>query len=168
MMPAPTYRLRTATVHDRPFLLHVYGSTRAEELAQVDWSDAEKARFVEMQFDAQATHYRETYPDGHYEVVESPAGEPIGRLYLHRGNHDLRIIDIALLPAWCGRGLGSRIVRDILDEAVATGRTVSIHVEIFNPANRLYDRLGFEPVETRGLYRLMQWAPQQHREVCHG
>jgi GNAT superfamily N-acetyltransferase len=167
-MPSPSYRLRPATEFDRALLLQVYGSTRVDELARVDWSDADKARFVESQFDAQAKHYAEVYPDGRYDVIESPAGEPIGRLYLHHGRSELRVIDIALLPDWRGHGLGSRILGEILDEATATNRVVSIHVEIFNPAQRLYERLGFAPIETRGLYRLMQWTPLQHLEVRHG
>lgn len=167
-MPSPAYRLRPVAAFDRELLLQIYGSTRIDELAQVDWGDADKARFVESQFDAQAKHYADVYPDGQYDVIESPAGEPIGRLYLHRGRSELRIIDIALLPAWRGQGLGSRILNDLLNEAVAANRVVSIHVEIFNPAQRLYERLGFVPVETRGLYRLMQWTPLQYPEVCHG
>jgi GNAT superfamily N-acetyltransferase len=167
-MPSPAYRLRPVTELDRELLLQTYGSTRVDELARVDWSDADKARFIESQFDAQAKHYADVYPDGQYDVIESPAGEPIGRLYLHRGCSELRIIDIALLPAWRGQGVGSRILDDVLDEAAATSRVVSIHVEIFNPAQRLYERLGFVPVETRGLYRLMQWTPLQYPEVSHG
>jgi hypothetical protein len=30
-------------------------------------------------------------------------------------------------------------------------------VEKFNPARRLYDRLGFHKTEDRGVYDLMQW-----------
>jgi GNAT superfamily N-acetyltransferase len=167
-MPPPIYRLRPVTEFDRALLLQVYGSTRCDELARVDWSDADKARFVESQFNAQATHYAEVYPDGQYDVIESPAGEPIGRLYLHRGRSELRVIDIALLPTWRGHGLGRRILDDVLGEAAAASRVVSIHVEIFNPAQRFYERLGFVPVETRGLYRLMQWTPLQYPEVRHG
>ncbi len=167
-MAAPVYRMRPVTEFDRELLLRIYGSTCVDELAQVDWSEADKARFIESQFEAQAKHYADVYPDGQYDVIESSAGEPIGRLYLHRSRAELRIIDIALLPTWRGQGLGSRILDDVLNEAVATSRVVSIHVEIFNPAQRLYERLGFVPVETRGLYRLMQWTPLQYPEVRHG
>jgi hypothetical protein len=43
-------------------------------------------------------------------------------------------------------------------------------VETFNPARRLYDRLGFVPVRDDGLYILMEWkhdngAKQINREV---
>jgi ribosomal protein S18 acetylase RimI-like enzyme len=37
------------------------------------------------------------------------------------------------------------------------GKVVSIHVEIYNPARRLYDRLGFVQVgEDKGIYIEME------------
>ena len=43
----------------------------------------------------------------------------------------------------------------LLAYADRLGRPVSLHVEPFNPARRLYERLGFRVIETRGLYELM-------------
>src|SRR5437588_636694 len=48
------------------------------------------------------------------------------------------------------------LLRDLLDEAARSGKAVSIHVEKFNPAMRLYQRLGFMRIEDRGVYDLMQ------------
>ncbi|MDO9561897.1 MAG: hypothetical protein Q7J60_09770 [Bradyrhizobium sp.] len=45
-----------------------------------------------------------------------------------------------------------------MDEATACGKAVSIHVEKFNPAIRLYRRLDFETVEDKGVYDLMRWS----------
>ena len=39
----------------------------------------------------------------------------------------------------------------------STDLPVTIHVEVYNPAMRLYERLGFRPIEDRGPYRLMEW-----------
>ena len=89
----------------------------------------------------------------------SRATRPLGRLYVHRGETDIRIVDIALLPEHRGRGIGSHLLRAILDEAAKRGRTVSIHVERFNPALRLYERLGFAHVADTGVYYLMEWRP---------
>ncbi len=66
-------------------------------------------------------------------------------------------MDIALLPEHRGRGIGTRLVQDVLDEARASGRSVSLHVEETNPAKRLYERMGFVDVEDRGVYILMEW-----------
>jgi ribosomal protein S18 acetylase RimI-like enzyme len=37
---------------------------------------------------------------------------------------------------------------------------VTIHVEVFNPALRLYERLGFKKVAENGPYHLMEWRFQ--------
>ena len=150
--------LRPATGADRGFLLRVYGATRADELALVDWTDEQKQAFVAMQFSAQDTHYRSHYANASFDVVLVD-GEAAGRLYVDRGADDIRVIDIALLPDRRGAGIGSLLLRQLLDEAAATARKVSIHVEVDNRARRLYDRLGFVPVADRGLHLLMEWVP---------
>ncbi len=137
----------------------MYGSTRAEELARTDWDQAQKDAFVLMQFEAQDTHYRAHYDGAEFLVVES-GGQPAGRLYLHWRPQELRIMDIALLPEFRGRGLGGTILRDLLERAALTEREVSIHVEKFNPARRLYERLGMVQVAETGVYLLMSTQPK--------
>jgi len=70
------------------------------------------------------------------------------------------VIDIALLPSSCGKGLGSAILADIMDQARAGSKPIVIHVETFNPAMRLYLRLGFAFVEEVGFYHMLEWRPQ--------
>jgi ribosomal protein S18 acetylase RimI-like enzyme len=147
--------LRPARPEDREFLYRVYAGTRAEELALTDWSDAQKEDFLRMQFNAQDAYYTQHYPGARFQVIEH-AGQPIGRLYLDRWADQVRIVDIALLPEWRNRGFGSRLLQDIIAEAEQAGLPVTIHVEMFNPALRLYQRLGFAPVDTHGVYYLMR------------
>ena len=86
-------------------------------------------------------------------------GEPAGRLYVARWPEELRIVDIALLPRFRGRGVGTTLLRQLMDEADAAGKPISIHVEVNNPARSLYDRLGFEVAEDRGVYVFLRRAP---------
>jgi ribosomal protein S18 acetylase RimI-like enzyme len=79
-------------------------------------------------------------------------GEPARRLYLHRGDTEIRIVDIALLPEHRGKGVGTTLLRDV----IAEGKRVTIHVERMNPALRLYERLGFEVAEDKGVYLLLE------------
>src|SRR6185437_16635571 len=104
---------------------------------------------------AQDAYYREHYASAAFDVIEVD-GEPAGRLYVARWDHDIRIIDIALLPEYRGRGIGTALLRELLAEAAADGKRLSIHVELNNPARRLYERLGFVQVEERGVYLLME------------
>jgi ribosomal protein S18 acetylase RimI-like enzyme len=146
--------LRQAEPGDREFLYRVYASTRAEELAVVPWDDSEKDAFLRAQFDAQDRWYREHYAGASFDVVLID-GEPAGRLYVYRSAAEIRIVDIALLPERRGRGVGTALLRDLLAEADAAGKRVTIHVERFNPALRLYERLGFAVAEDKGVYLLL-------------
>jgi ribosomal protein S18 acetylase RimI-like enzyme len=158
-------RLRPVTDADRPFLVDLYAGLRESELEQVQWDAATKRAFVEHQFAAQDAHYRAHYPGATLDVVEL-GGERAGRLYVHRGPSDIRIMDIALLPAFRGRGIGTALLRGLIDEAAASARTLSIHVEQNNPARTLYDRLGFAPVGAHGIYLLLELAPSSAQSVA--
>ena len=149
-------RFRPIADSDLPFLARLYASTRMEELAVTDWSDAQKAAFLQSQFDAQHAHYQKYYAGSEFFVVEQ-AGTAVGRLYLARWKSEHRIVDIALLPEHRGRGLGTALLSDLLDEAATAGKAVTIHVEKFNPALTLYRRLGFSPAGEHGAYHLMRW-----------
>lgn len=140
---------------DLPLLREVYASTRAEELALTNWSDTEKQAFLQMQFDAQHRHYQQHYPDADFRIILR-ATRPIGRLYLARLPDEFRIIDLALLPMHRSVGIGTALLQEILREAAAAGKPVRLHVERFNPALRLYQRLGFTTVEAGQIYLLME------------
>jgi GNAT superfamily N-acetyltransferase len=147
---------RPTTDADLPFLAHVYASTRTEELAVTGWPDEMKQQFLGHQFNAQHTHYRRYYPDAEWLAIER-GGEDVGRLYIDEQSSTILLIDIALLPGSRGLGLGSAILADILEQAAAAGKPVTIHVEKNNPAMRLYLRLGFVTLREEGVYDLLEW-----------
>jgi ribosomal protein S18 acetylase RimI-like enzyme len=153
---AAAIALRPIVPDDRAFLLAVYSSIRQAELAAVGWNSAQKAAFVAMQFGAQHTYYQEHYGSASFDVVLVD-GQPAGRLYVSREGDEIRIVDIALLPEFCNRGIGSSLLRQLHAEARAAGKPLRIHVERFNPALRLYERLGFRQVADRGVYLFMEW-----------
>ena len=144
---------------DRDFLYRVYASTRADEMKLVNWDDAQKRAFLEMQFKAQHAYYAQQFAQAEYRIILLE-GEPIGRLYVDRQPDEIRLIDIALLPEYRGQGIGSYFLQHLLDEARRTQVPVRIHVEQFNPALRLYLRLGFRKIGDTGVYFLMEWSPQ--------
>jgi GNAT superfamily N-acetyltransferase len=150
--------LRPISADDMAFLCRVYAGTREEELAVTDWSPAQKEAFLVMQFNAQHTYYQENYLGAAFQVVLLDK-QPIGRLYMIRWPDELRIIDIALLPAHRGRGVGTAILGAILAEGRRLNLPVRIHVERFNPALRLYTRLGFRQAADKGVYYLMERIP---------
>jgi GNAT superfamily N-acetyltransferase len=143
---------------DHTFLERLYGTTRESELSQTGWSSAEKEAFIKMQFDAQHRHYQQHFAEARFDVIERD-GKPIGRLYVDRRSDEIRIIDIALLPEERGHGLGGHLMKGLLSEARGLNIPVRIHVEQFNPALRLYERLGFGKIQDEGVYYLMEWRP---------
>lgn len=154
------WRLREETDHDLPFLLSLYASTRQDELSAVPWSDAQKADFLSQQFHLQRQHYRRHYAEAGFWLLERD-GQPAGRLYVHGSATELRLMDIALLPACRGAGVGTALIEALQAMARGSCRYIGLHVEPNNPALRLYRRLGFTRVEERGAYCFLQWSPAQ-------
>ena len=72
-------------------------------------------------------------------------------------------MDIALLPEYRGAGIGTWIMRNLLDEAPGAQKPVTLHVEPYNRAVRLYQRLGFHVVERRGINLFMEWRADESR-----
>ena len=140
---------------DLPFVGELYASTRREEVAATGWPAEIQEAFLRQQHEAQHSHYAQHFAEAEWLIVER-AGEAIGRLYLHEHPEQFHIVDISLVPAARGHGIGGAILRDVLDEAHALGKAVTIHVEKVNPARRLYERLGFVMVEDLGIYDLMR------------
>ena len=147
--------LRPEQDGDLDFLRALYRSTREAELAQVDWSDAQKDSFVQMQFNAQRQHYRGTLENVGYDLILQN-GAPIGRLYSQERVTQLHIVDIALIPGQRGHGLGGKLLEALGYNAAQVGKGLGIFVEHQNPARHLYDRLGFEVIADAGIYIEME------------
>lgn len=144
----------------------MYAGTRVEEMDLVDWNAVQKQAFLRMQFRAQDHFYKENYPGAEYQVILLD-GQPVGRLYRHRRSDEIRIMDISLLPEHRGQGIGSVVLNKILVDAANHNLPVTIHVERFNPALRLYERLGFCLAEDKGVYILMEWKPSMLEQNVH-
>ncbi len=154
----PEILLRPETSLDKDFLLTLYISTRELELLNIGWSRKDSHQFLTQQFEAQYLSYRQLYPNAEYLVIEVK-GEPVGRLYLNRNDDEFQLIDIALLSEFRNQGLGSLLIQSILEEAEQNNTPVRLHVEVNNPASRLYERLGFTTVENSGVHLSMLWQP---------
>jgi GNAT superfamily N-acetyltransferase len=154
----PGIALREEEEGDLPFLQRLYASTRAEELAPVPWSEEQKQAFLAHQFALQREQYRQHYPGAEWLLIERDAA-PVGRLYVRAGSSEVRLMDIALLPALRGGGLGTALTRAVLDCADARGLPVTLHVEPFNPAYRMYRRFGFAYVRSTGVYHFLRREP---------
>jgi ribosomal protein S18 acetylase RimI-like enzyme len=147
---------RRITDADLPFLAQVHASSGADAFAAAPWPEAKKAAFVNMQFNLQHLNYQAQYPHADWLVIMR-RGEDTGRLYIERWRDQHHIIDLALLPEHRGKGAGGALLRDLMDEAAACGKAVTMHVEKDNPAMPLFRRLGFAIEEDNGTWQLLRW-----------
>lgn len=154
----PACTMRPVRPDDNAFLCGVYASTREQELGQVPWSPEMREAFIMFQFEAQQRHYQADYPDAEHSIILVD-GRPAGRLYVDRRPNEIRIMDITLLPAWRGTGVGSGVIRDLMDEAGEARKRLTIYVENFNPSQRLFERMGFSLIERDGFLHLYEWKP---------
>lgn len=147
---------RPAEANDDEFLLGLYGSTRLEELALTNWDEAQREAFVRMQFSAQQSHYRQNYPDAEHLIILLD-GEHAGRLYVAEIETQIRIVDITILIEYRNLGMGSAIIKQLMEEAVRIEKPLTIYVETFNPSYRLFQRLGFMKAGETGYSHLFEW-----------
>ena len=150
--------LRPIRPEDEGFLYKVYASTRLDELDALGWSEAQREAFLRMQFRAQQQSYLAQFPTADFPIILWHE-RPIGRLYIERRADEIRGIDIALLPEYRQAGIGTAILQGLLAEAARAGKPFRIHVEKFNRAQRLYERLGFTTLDDDGVYLFMEWRP---------
>ena len=160
MIGAEQVRLRAVKAEDDEFILSVYASTRAEEMARAPWTAEQKEAFVKMQYTAQKQHYAAMYPRASHDIIYIDK-TPVGRIYLDRGAEELHILDVTVLPQYRGRGAGEVVLRRLMEEAGASGKTVTIFVESFNPSLSLFARLGFQKEREEGYQFLMKWQARR-------
>lgn len=149
--------LRDALPSDRPFLLALYAGTRVEEFAHLGWPVEMQRTFMTLQFEAQRGDYERRHPTAACRIVELRRC-PIGRLWVATDARSLTVLDISLLAELRGRGIGTACLRRVQQHAAAAGLDVELQVVVGNPAQRLYERLGFRGVGEAGVRQAMAWT----------
>lgn len=82
----------------------------------------------------------------------------MGRMIVNRSEQEIVLVDIAILPPHRNGGIGTQLVRDLIDEANRFGKTVRLHVLARSEAVRMYERFGFLKTDDDGTYLEMKWA----------
>ena len=152
----PEVTLRPETNADVPFLRSLYATTRVD-VTFSGLPEEQKKHFIDMQFNAQRTCYYNDYPNIDFSIIEVNR-RPAGRLYLSRMPEEIRVMDISVLPAFRNKGIGSRLLRMVQDEARSRGLSVTLHAEKFGNMARFYERLGFEVTEEKQEHFFMKWT----------
>jgi GNAT superfamily N-acetyltransferase len=161
-MSDPSYEdsisFRPATGDDEEFLLELYQSSRGEDLRGLGWDEARVSEFLTLQHEAQQVFYQTDYQQASDEIVLIE-GEPAGRLIVELREHEIRCVDIALLPAHRNAGVGTNLIRRLQDQARQVNKPLRLQVIRFSQAVPLFERLGFERTSETGTHFQMEWRP---------
>jgi len=152
-------QLRPAQAKDEAFLRLVHDAGRALEFEtlKMQGQDELHALIMAQQYNAQHDSYFNAFTLAKYAVIEW-CGQPIGRIYVDFRDHELRILDLNVLPAWRGKRIGDIVVRAICGQASGERKPVTLSVHPLNPARAFYHRLGFREAGTsHGAFIEMEW-----------
>ncbi len=151
--------LRPALPADEPFLHALYADRRGPELATLGWGTEEQRAFLDMQFRAQQAGYAATFPGAdHWVVIVDD--HAVGRLLVDRGPDEHRVVDMVILSAYRGSGIGTALMAGVMD-AAGTGTPVRLSAAAHDDRLvRWYEGLGFTVVGHRGPNVLLEWRRQ--------
>lgn len=150
--------LRPVTATDAELLLQIYQSSRGDDLRGLGWSEDRISEFLGMQYEAQQRFYEGEYKRAADEIILWE-GRPAGRLVVERREHEIRYIDMALLPEHQNRGVGTFLIQRLQDEARKSKKPLRLQVIRFNRAVSLLERLGFVRTSETGTHFQMEWMP---------
>ena len=161
-MPDQTYLLRHAAVEDQQFLFSLYARGRAKEVAAWGWNAVQQEMFLRLQFNAQQRWYEVAYQGAEHNVVLCE-GKPVGQLLVLRKDREILLVDIAIMPEYQNRGLGTKLLQALIAESEDRTLPVRLQVQHTNPAKHLYERLGFSETSKDDVYSQMERQPVQCR-----
>jgi ribosomal protein S18 acetylase RimI-like enzyme len=158
MLTEKGYCLLPSTPTDAEFLFRVYAGTRESEMTLTGWDSDQAEDFLRFQFSLQQSQYHHNFPGASFDIIYLDDRQA-GCLYINRTPEEIRIINIALLPHFRRLGYGTRILRDIINEACTAGLPLRLAVARDNPALSLYIRLGFTCTSDTDFYYFLERSP---------
>jgi len=149
--------LRPEEGGDKAFRYELFCQSRPPEWYQVEFPPGMFEQLMQHQFAAQSGSYPLQFPNARFDIIELD-GRPIGRIVVDRPGHEVHIVDQAITPEDRNRGIGTSIMRALMEEAAAAGVPVRLQVSSANdPSLKLYSRLGFKRVSDNLAYIDMEW-----------
>ena len=152
--------LRPARTDDQEFLYRLFCSAHSEKLQLVSLNAEEKNRLIELMYLGFTRHYSTLAPASDDRVVLLN-NESIGRMILLQTSDAIWLADLAILPEYRQRGIGSALIGQLQAESMMSKRPVRLQVPQFDRALRLYQRFGFYKIDTVGPYLHLEWSSRQ-------
>jgi GNAT superfamily N-acetyltransferase len=156
---AQAISVRPVTAGDEELLLEIYQSSRGDDLRGLGWTEDRIREFLGMQYEAQQRFFESEYKRAADEIILWE-GKPAGRLIVERREHEIRCIDVALLPEHRNRGIGTLLIQRLQAEATREKKPLRLQVIRFNRAVNLLERSGFVRISETGTHFQLEWAPR--------
>ena len=136
-----------ATVADTDFarLVHHRAYRDVIERAYGRWDEATQDRFFDAAWST--TAHKIVLLDGvrcGYTCIE----DQTDAIYLR---------ELVIDPNFQGRGIGTQIIREVIDLAIAKGVTARLRTHIVNRAAHLYRRMGFQETGRTETHVMFEW-----------
>ena len=151
--------MRSVQPEDQSFLLELYKSSRGDDLRGLGWDEQRISEFLDMQYEAQQNFYESDYRDAADELILLEE-KPIGRMMIESRPHEIRCVDLGLLPEYRERGWGTEIIQKLQEKAGREKKPLRLQVIRFSRAVNLFDRLGFVRTSETGTHFQMEWTPE--------
>ena len=149
--------LRPERDDDQAFRYQLFCQSRPPEWDMVQIDPQVREALMRHQFEAQTKGYLTQFPKARFDIIEL-GGERIGRIVVDRPGNELHIVDQAIVPHMRSKGLGTTMMRVLMDEAASANIPVRLTVASTNdPSLRLYLRLGFVETNAIPMYVEMLW-----------
>ncbi|WP_442581708.1 GNAT family N-acetyltransferase [Mesorhizobium sp. ASY16-5R] len=163
--PLGKLRLRPEGPRDQDFRFELFRNSRPPEWQMTGFEPSLLQQIMRQQFHAQTVSYRAQFPKARFDIIELDR-IPIGRIVVDRPGACIHIVDQAIVPELRGRGIGTSIMTNLMNEAVRGEMPVRLKVSSDNdPSMRLYLRLGFEVTETNPMYLEMEWFGDRRQDA---
>ena len=155
----PSLRIstRSAVFEDEDFLYKLYASTREAEFAMMAITDEQRAELIRGQFELQKRGYASQYPNSVHSVIEVD-GQPAGRIWINEDEEEILVVDLALLPEFQRKGIGTYLMRQSMERAASIGKPVRGTVLWYNVASLEFVRmLGFVGTRADEIFVGVEW-----------
>ena len=152
------FHLRERKDSDQEFVKALFCRIRVIELKAETWPEQLKDQITSMQFEAFEKAMTDEYPgiQGHILMVDS---ERIGWYQQEESEKVINAISLFILPEYQGNGIGSKLLRNVINDSKIKRKPVYFEVEKVNPAFNLYKRLGFKVHGENELKYFMNYTP---------
>ncbi|MEO7599257.1 MAG: GNAT family N-acetyltransferase [Opitutus sp.] len=146
----PLFTLRPATAADYRWLWELKRQTMRPYVEETwgGWDDAAQEAFFRRNFSSETVQI--------IQVDDRNAG----LLNLEHEARELFLANLQIAPDWQYRGLGTAVIRTLLETARALQKPIRLQVlRVNTSALRLYARMGFATYQESPTHYLMRWRP---------